>query len=178
VTHTDEARLKLPSDLAAIGAELGRAINVQHRRHAARRSTRRWAIVTLAAIAAGSGTALATELVVQRGSFVFANPCVARAVDAPRFPYASLQEMDQACGRPYPRPATPSRLPALPRVPGAPSVQRPTASRPALARRQRAGAQESAAPRDQPARRRTNAVTRATNRSASGRRPLRHAHAS
>jgi hypothetical protein len=98
----------MPSDIAAIGRELSRAIRDDHRRRNVRRSRVRRAVVVVAVMGVGSGTALAAKLAVAPGNVL--NPCIAHAVTTPGL-YHSLQQMNLACGLPS---APPSASPSPP----------------------------------------------------------------
>jgi len=115
---------EMPCDIASIGVALSRAIHAQHRRRTVRHSRVRRAVIVLAAIGIGSGTALAAQLALKPAYFV--NPCLRHAVSAPRGTYTSMQELLQACGLPHTPPST--TPPPPPRLPST-STTAPTASR-------------------------------------------------
>jgi hypothetical protein len=103
----------MPSDIAAIGEEFSRAIHEDHRSRKARRARVRRAIIVVAVMGVGSGTALAAKLALAPGYVL--NPCIAHAIQKPGL-YTSLEEMHKAChlpGRATPResPPPPLRLP-------------------------------------------------------------------
>jgi hypothetical protein len=87
----------MPSDIAAIGEEFSRAIHADHRRRKARRSCVRRAIVVIAVVGVGSGTALAAQVAVEPGYVL--NPCIARAIETPGL-YPSLWALDKGCHLP------------------------------------------------------------------------------
>ena len=103
----------MPSDIAAIGEEFSRAIHEDHRSRKARRARVRRAIIVVAVMGVGSGTALAAKLALAPGYVL--NPCIAHAIEKPGL-YTSLEEIHKAChlpGRATPResPPPPLRLP-------------------------------------------------------------------
>jgi hypothetical protein len=101
----------MPSDIAAIGEEFSRAIHEDHRSRKARRARVRRAIIVVAVMGVGSGTALAAKLALAPGYVL--NPCVAHAIEKPGL-YTSLEEMHKAChlpGRATPRESPPPPLP-------------------------------------------------------------------
>ena len=108
----------MPSDIAAIGEEFSRAIHADHRRRKARRSRVRHAIVVIAVVGVGSGTALAAQFAVEPRSVkpgYVLNPCIARGIETPGL-YPSLRAMDKACHLPGTKaasshPVPPPRLP-------------------------------------------------------------------
>lgn len=100
----------MPRDVAAIGAELSRAIHSDHRRRRARRSRALRASVVLALLAVGSGTALAARVALGTGRLL--NPCIARAVGHP-WAYPSRAQEELACHGPDSR-QVPSPPPPLP----------------------------------------------------------------
>lgn len=107
----------MPSDIAAIGEEFSRAIHADHRRRKARRSRMRRAIVVIAVVGIGSGTALAAQVAVEpvEPGYVL-NPCIARGIETPGL-YPSLWAMDEACHLPDTTPPSspPAPPPPLPR---------------------------------------------------------------
>ncbi len=121
------ALTEMPREIASIGVALSRAIHAEHRRRVVRHSRLRRAVIVLAAIGIGSGTAFAAQLGVQPAYFV--NTCLRQAVSAPQGTYTSLQELMQACGLPYTAPSTtPPTPPPPPTLPNA-STTAATASR-------------------------------------------------
>jgi hypothetical protein len=101
----------MPSDIAAIGEDFSRAIHADHRRRKVRRSRGRRAIVVIAVVGVGSGTALAAQVAVEPGYVL--NPCIARAIATPGL-YPSLWALDKACHLPG---TTPPSLPPVPPPP-------------------------------------------------------------
>ena len=108
----------MPSDIAAIGREFSRAIHKDYRRRTARHSRVRRAIIVVAVMGVGSGTALAAQTAAEHGYFL--NPCIAHAVEVQQtgqpFPYTSLEEMLKACDLPsrvVPNPSPPAAASAV-----------------------------------------------------------------